>query len=67
MTQTIKITGMHCGNCAKAVERALRAVPGVSAACVCVAEGKADVQGTCLDRAALAAAVEDAGFEVVPE
>lgn len=64
MSITIPIEGMSCGNCAAAVERALRGVPGVEAVTVDHVDGSATVQGEGLDRATLADAVEDAGYLV---
>ncbi|SDD71170.1 CopZ family metallochaperone [Sporomusa acidovorans] len=65
MSQTIlKIEGMSCGHCKAAVEKALQAVPGVTSASVSLEKKEAIVEGTG-DRAAMAKAVEDAGFDVV--
>jgi copper chaperone CopZ len=62
--ETLAIEGMTCGHCVASVERALGAVPGVTVLSVEIGRAEADVAaGT--DRAALVAAVEDAGFDVV--
>lgn len=46
MTTTIlKISGMTCGHCARAVTEALRAVPGVGAVQVNLDSNEAIVQG----------------------
>jgi copper chaperone CopZ len=58
---TYKIQGMTCGGCAKHVEKALRAVPGVTAVVVDVAQGTAAVDGTASFEA-MAANVERAGY-----
>ena len=60
------IEGMSCGSCAAAVDRALRSVEGVKSVKVDVAAGRAEVVGPRLDRAALARAVYDAGYDVRP-
>jgi Cu2+-exporting ATPase/Cu+-exporting ATPase len=66
MQKDIRIDGMNCGHCAASVEKALRAVPGVTDAHVDLASGTAavEVEGGSPD-AALKAAVADAGFRVV--
>jgi copper chaperone CopZ len=61
---TLQITGMTCGNCVKHVTAALRAVPGVSAVNVALAEQRARVvHAAGAPVAALVAAVEAAGYE----
>ncbi|MDR3073494.1 MAG: heavy-metal-associated domain-containing protein [Deltaproteobacteria bacterium] len=66
MTKTIRIDGMSCGHCKAAVEKALRALPGVAGVTVDLTAKEARVS---LDEPVpderLAAAVADAGFEVV--
>lgn len=62
----MKINGMNCGHCSSSVEKALRAVPGVTEATVDLAEKKATVTAAdTVTESALTAAVTDAGFEVV--
>jgi copper chaperone len=61
---TLQIEGMSCGHCKMSVEKALMAVPGVTSAFVDLEKKQALVSGTA-DRAALAKAVEDVGFDVV--
>ncbi|HHH36913.1 MAG TPA: heavy-metal-associated domain-containing protein [Gammaproteobacteria bacterium] len=59
----LKIEGMSCGHCRKAVEEALSAVPGVTAVPeVNVERGEAVVEGN-PDPKALLAAVEEAGYQ----
>lgn len=43
-TTRLKITGMTCGHCKAAVERALRSQPGVQNATVDLAGGGAEVE-----------------------
>ena len=57
----IPIAGMTCAGCAGRVERALKAVPGVTAANVNIATEKAHVEGG--DPKAVAAAIKQAGYE----
>ncbi len=60
----IDVDGMTCASCVAHVERALKAVPGVTTASVNLATERAEVTGVALDRAALVKAVEDAGYDV---
>jgi copper chaperone CopZ len=62
----LDIKGMTCGGCVASVKRVLEAVPGVKAADVTLANGKAAVRhDDTLDVSKLKRAVEEAGFEVV--
>lgn len=65
MTKTISIEGMHCQHCVAAVNEALQAVPGVTSVAVSLESNNAVVEGASLDEAALKAAVEDTGFDVI--
>lgn len=65
MTKTISIEGMHCQHCVAAVNEALQAVPGVTSVAVSLENNNAVVEGVSLDDAALKAAVEDTGFDVI--
>jgi copper chaperone len=63
-TTNLKVTGMTCGHCQAAVERALRAQPGVGSVKVDLAGGRAEVEH---DEKAVAvekliAAVADEGY-----
>ncbi len=64
MVTTLAITGMTCNGCVKHVDKALRALPGVSAVEVSLAEMRAtivhDPEQSPLP--ALVAAVETAGY-----
>lgn len=42
---TLRITGMTCGHCRAHVQQALEEVPGVRAAVVDLAAGRAEVEG----------------------
>jgi len=61
----LTIEGMTCGHCVAAVERALRAVEGVSDVSVDLEAGTATVAATgSVDRARLAEAVRAEGYDV---
>jgi Cu+-exporting ATPase len=63
----LSVEGMTCAACVGHVERALKKVPGVTGAEVNLVTKKAVVQlQRPIERAALAAAVEKAGYEVAP-
>jgi copper chaperone len=65
MKTTIKINGMSCSHCENRVKNALLNVPGVTDAEVSAKDGSATVTHEGADINALAAAVEDAGYDVV--
>lgn len=58
----LQIGGMSCEHCVRAVEGALKAVPGVQEAQVSLSEGRARVTGQA-DPAALIAAVKEEGYQ----
>ena len=60
----LTVEGMHCASCVARIETALAGVEGVEEASVNLATGKAAVLGSDLDRAALAAAVDRAGYSI---
>ncbi|EYD77383.1 Lead, cadmium, zinc and mercury transporting ATPase, Copper-translocating P-type ATPase [Rubellimicrobium mesophilum DSM 19309] len=62
-TIDLPVVGMTCASCVGRVERALKEVPGVASASVNLATERATVTGTA-PRAALVAAIEDAGYDV---
>lgn len=66
-TLVIGVDGMTCGGCVNSVERALERVPGVTKARADLGKKQATVEGERLDRAKLAAALDDAGYEARPE
>ena len=63
-TQTYRITGMTCGGCVRHAEKALRAVAGVAAVTIDLAQGTATVEGEA-SQDALAASVAEAGYQLV--
>ena len=60
----LKVAGMTCSHCAETVSRALLSCKGVASAEVDLASGRALVEGSGLDRAGLARAVEEVGYKV---
>lgn len=59
----LRIQGMSCGHCVKAVRGALENVPGVTKVDVEVGRARVVCEDS-VSRDALAAAITDAGFEV---
>jgi copper chaperone len=68
-TTTIQVAGMTCGHCVSAVTEELTALPGVTDVAIdLVAGGTSPVTVTSeqpLDETAVAAAVDEAGYELV--
>lgn len=64
-TTTIKVTGMSCGGCTASVTKVLEEMPGVTQVEVQLTPGQATVtfDPAQVTRAALCAAIVDAGFE----
>ncbi|MEO3808243.1 heavy metal-associated domain-containing protein [Sphaerisporangium sp. B11E5] len=66
MTATYTVQGMTCGHCVSSVQEEVGAVPGVTGVRVDLATGVLTVEGDAADdRAAIATAVEEAGYQVV--
>ena len=63
VTLDLKITGMHCVDCAHKVEAALKTVPGVEQARVHYLKRQAHVTGTEIAAVDLIAAVRAAGYD----
>ncbi len=61
------VAGMSCGGCAASIQRALAGQPGVHSVQADAARNSVTLQleSTGVDREALAACIEAAGFEVV--
>ena len=64
-TKAYKVDGMTCGHCVQAVTEEVTKVPGVDSVAVDLSSGIVDVTGTDIDDAAVAAAVDEAGYSVV--
>lgn len=63
---TLNITGMSCGHCVGAVTKALKAVEGAEVEHVTVGSATVAYDPARTSPDQLAAAVEDAGYEVRP-
>lgn len=64
-TTILEVKGMTCGGCVRSVERVLKAIPGVSAVDVTLADGKVrvDFEGAPTP-VQFRQAIEGAGYEV---
>jgi copper chaperone len=66
-TTTITVQGMTCGHCVAAVQQEVGQVPGVTGVDVDLATGAVAISSEGdLDPVAVAAAVDEAGYEVAP-
>jgi len=66
-TTTYKVSGMTCGHCVSAVTAEVSSIPGVSDVSIELESGAVTVNSTDeLDEATVRAAVEEAGYELVP-
>ena len=66
-TSTFQVQGMSCGHCVSSVRSEVSAIGGVTAVEVDLASGQVNVTSdTPIDPDAVTAAVEEAGYEVVP-
>jgi copper chaperone len=64
---TFTVTGMTCAHCERAVTEEISAVAGVDSVSVDLATGTVSVTaGRPVDRADIAAAVDEAGYVLVP-
>lgn len=64
-TTTVTVEGMTCGHCVAAVTEELQQVPGVSGVDVDLGSGDVTITSDApLDRAAVAAAVDEAGYSL---
>lgn len=61
---TLSVPGMTCGHCEAAVKSEVGSLDGVSAVDVDLETKIVTVTGTSLDRDALVAAIDEAGFDV---
>jgi copper chaperone CopZ len=66
-TTTFTVAGMTCSHCERAVTEEISRVAGVRAVTVNLASGTVSVTATTsVDRADIAAAVDEAGYTLVP-
>ena len=63
-TLSFKVPGMTCGHCETAVKQEVGHVTGVSQVDVDLASKDVTVTGTDLDRDAIVAAIDEAGYDV---
>lgn len=65
---TLHVTGMTCGGCENAVKRVVSALPGVADVTASHAAKQVTVEydAAAVDRAAIARAIQTAGFTVQP-
>ncbi|WP_158806949.1 heavy metal translocating P-type ATPase, partial [Beijerinckia sp. L45] len=62
----VRIEGLHCASCVGRVERAVRALPGISRADVNLATQTATIAPGTADGAAVASAIANAGYKALP-
>ncbi|MCB0969128.1 MAG: heavy-metal-associated domain-containing protein [Ilumatobacter sp.] len=63
-TLTFNVPGMTCGHCESAVKNEVGHVPGVAVVDVDLDTKDVTVTGTDLDRDAIVAAIDEAGYDV---
>ena len=66
MTTTYAVSGMTCEHCVRSVTEEVSEVPGVESVDVDLASGRLVVHGDGVDAAAIRAAVDEAGYTLVP-
>jgi copper chaperone len=62
-TLTLSVPGMTCGHCEAAVKQEVGGVPGVTDVSVDLETKQVVVTGTSVDRVAVVAAIDEAGFD----
>jgi len=62
--RTYKVVGMTCDHCRASVEEEVAEIPGVESVDVDLTTGRVGVRGDRVSDGAVAAAVEEAGYEV---
>lgn len=64
-TMILDVQGVTCSGCVATLTRVIGALPGVQAVTVDQASGRTEVRAAdAVDRAAVVAAIEDAGYDV---
>jgi len=67
MQTTIKVLGMTCGHCVSAVTMELSLLPTVTEVSVDLESGQVTISSdSSLEQAQLATAIDEAGYELVP-
>lgn len=62
---TFEISGMSCGHCVKAVDKALQQIAGVTVESVAIGSATVAFDDTQTDAGRIAQAIDDAGYQVV--
>jgi copper chaperone CopZ len=66
MKKTIKVDGMHCNHCKMRVEKALKALNGITSAKVDLEAKTAEIESTVeIDDSLIESAIDDVGFKVI--
>lgn len=65
VTRAFVVEGMTCGHCVQAVTAEVQSVEGVDSVQVELEGGRLTVTGETIDEAAIAAAVDEAGYRLV--
>lgn len=65
MSEVLNVQGMTCGHCVSAITSAVEPLAGVTGVEVNLESGTVHVHGEA-DRSAVAAAIEDAGYDIQP-
>ncbi len=63
-TLTLGVDGMTCGGCVVSVEKAVARLKGVHTVRVSLERKEVAIDGEALDRATLAAAIYEAGYDI---
>lgn len=64
-TTTVTVTGMTCGHCVSSVREEISSIPGVTGVDVDLVSGRVDIDSdTPIEDAAVAEAVDDAGYQI---
>jgi copper ion binding protein len=67
ITSTFQVEGMTCGHCINSVQTEVSTIEGVTSVDVDLASGQVTVSSDFpIDSTAVAAAVDEAGYQVVP-
>lgn len=62
---TFEISGMSCGHCVKAVDKALQQADGVTVESVAIGSATVAYDESKTDAKAIAQAIDDAGYQVL--
>lgn len=62
---TFEISGMSCGHCVKAVDKALQQLDGVTIENVAIGSATVSFDAKQMDAGSIAQVIDDAGYQVV--